>query len=118
MYIGKRDAHMSINVPNELCFEVEYASGTWIEVMVPDREQRIPSLWESFIVKPEQVCFLDSNTNVIENINAHTAIKCGKHFEDKNGKRKIIPGTERMLDPYEIRQRIDFYVYMQSYKGG
>lgn len=116
MYKGKRDAHMTIEVPMELCYEVKHNGTTWIEVFIPDKKENLPGVWSSFIVKPEQVCFLDDKTNIIENINRGTGIKCAKHFADKDGKRKIVPGTEEFLDPMEIKQRIDFYVYLQNYR--
>ena len=59
---------------------------------------------------------VDDKNNIIENINRGTGIKCAKHFADKDGKRKIVPGTEEFLDPMEIKQRIDFYVYLQNYR--
>ena len=112
MYKGKRDAHILIKVPQSLCFEIKNASGIWVEVYVPPFNVNRPmSEWKSFVVIPEQVYWYDNTYNIIEDINAHTRIRCCSHYTDNNGLRRIIPDTDLELDPYEIIQHIEHYVY-------
>lgn len=115
MYKGKRDAHIAIKVPQSLCFEVTNSSGVWIAVYVPPFNVNRPmSEWKAFIVTPDQVYWYDSVYNVIENINNHTRIRCCLHYQDDKGLYKPVPDTDLELDPYEIIQHIEHYVYESS----
>lgn len=115
MYKGTRDAHLTIKVPMELCYATEFSSDTWIEIMIPPRDFKTSKeLWESFVVKPEQVCWLDESNNLIEGINAHTAITCCQHYNDNDGKRRTVAGSENTKDPYDIIRQIEWYIYEKN----
>lgn len=114
MYIGQKEAHTTFEVPVELCYEVKRNSETWIEIFIPDRNTK--TMWNSFLVKPKQVYFLTQQINLIEDISPSKPIKCFRYSEDKKGNRKVVPSKEEQLTPNEIKKRIDFYVYMKSYK--
>ena len=115
MYRGKRDAYVSIKVPMELCFETEFPSGIWIEIMIPPLDFKTNTEpWNSFVVKPEQVFWLDESNNLIEGLNAHARIRCCKHYNDENGRRRTIPNTDITLDQYDIVRLIEHYVYEKN----
>lgn len=109
MYVGKRDAHLTIKVPMELCFETKFSGATWIEVLVPQDTDPKMDPWMSFVVKPQQVFWLTRGYNVIEEINKDTKIRCIKHYTDEFGNRRHIPETEVMLDPYDIMKAMDTF---------
>ena len=115
MYRGQRDAHLVIKVPQTLCYEIKNASGIWVEVFVPPLNLDLAfERWKSFVVPPEQVFWYDKWYNAIESINAHTRIRCCEHITDSIGLRQIIPETDVYLDPYDIIQHIEHYIYKTS----
>lgn len=113
MYKGKKDAHLTIRVPMELCFAITNDSGEWIEVMVPPSDFVTNKSWASFLVRPNQVFWDDECNNRIEGILKNASIKCCEHFNDENGIRRIVPGTEFNLDPFDVMKYIERYIYLR-----
>lgn len=110
MYIGKRDAHLTVKVPMSLCFLVEMSGMEWVEVMIPpSRPENRQKPWLSMVVRPNQVFWLDDKFNIIENINAHTQIKLCEHYTDNQGYRRIVPGNEIFVDPQNIIDNFNEY---------
>ena len=111
MYKGKRDSYLRVRVLQKCCFAVTLTSGEWVEVIIPGRTNKINSIWESFMVKPEQVFYDLENPdtfNIIDNINANTKIRiCAKTGTINN--RKIISGSDYILDPMQIITIFDSY---------
>lgn len=113
MYKGKRDAHVSIRVPMELCYLVQTMSGPFVEILVPPYNHNSKPIneWASFMVMEEQVCFMDEHYNKIEQVNAYTAIRLCQHYNDANGVRRAIPDTNVYLNPHEIMCNMEHYIY-------
>lgn len=110
MYVGKRDAHLTIKVPMDLCFRIEMSGVEWIEVMVPpSRPEYRNKPWLSMVVRPRQVFWLDDKFNIIEGVNAHTRIRLCEHYTDHDGFRRIREGTDVFVDPQNIINNFDEY---------
>ena len=55
MYKGKRDDHLTIRVPQRLCYLYESKSGEeFVEIRLPNGND---DTWYSFMVKPAQVFY-------------------------------------------------------------
>mgnify|MGYP007070201998 FL=1 len=105
MYKGKRDDHITLRVPQDICFEfMSSKTGLWIEVVIA---QNPNGTWDSFMVRSKQVCFDHLNPdkyNIIEEINRYTDIMvCTKQTDPTaiDG-RRIVPNTERYFDPFDL----------------
>lgn len=106
MYKGKRDDHLTIRVPQRLCYLYESKSGEeFVEIRLPNGND---DTWYSFMVKPAQV-FYDYEEpdffNVIEGLNRDTKIRISRKIKtDKPPYHAIVPDSEIEYNPSIIKQ--------------
>ena len=103
MYKGRRDDHLTIRVPQRLCFVYESKSGTeFVEICLPGSNKKE---WRSFMVSPSQVCYDYDNPdlyNIVEGINRNTKIVVSTKVVNKEN-RIIVPNTTIKYDPITIK---------------
>ena len=104
MFKGRRDDHITIRVPQELCYK--YASKTgqkFIEVRLPGGDE---DAWYSFMVEPAQVFFVHAEPdkyNIIEGINRDTEIVVSqKKISNNSVGRSAVADSSEIYDPLLI----------------
>ena len=104
MFKGRRDDHITIRVPQELCYK--YASKTgqkFIEIRLPGGDD---DAWYSFMVEPSQVFFdhaAPDKYNIIEGINRDTEIVVSQKKASNNSVgRSAVSDSAETYDPLMI----------------
>lgn len=108
MYKGTKDARLRIKIPQKYCYKRTMRDGNYIEVKIPtDSTLTLEDTWFSFMVRPEQVFYVDDKYNIIDGICRNTKIRLCQHFFDKDGNYKPIMNSMFEADPHEIIKQID-----------
>lgn len=114
MYKGKLAASNRLEVPVELCSEVETEDGLAIEITVPLLGKRQKEV-KSFIVQPEQVYYLSETKNLIDCNNSNKYIKCYNYIIENN-KKTPVKDSMVQLTVEDIIQQMKLYEFQRDFK--